>query len=176
MQTSRWLAASLVASAAVAAYGAARPAFADDDASGTPFDRGRVGVMLSVGEQSAFGYNHVALGVGAGYFVADGLELSAFALHEFGSGPSIDEVSPAIRYVAQPLVGRWPVIPYAAVFYNHWFLGGGFSDLDSVGGRAGLLTLRGRLVVGLGIAVEHVVSTCNECNYVYPDVTFGFTF
>lgn len=172
MQTSRWLAASV----AIIALGPARAASADDDARGTPFDQGRVGVMLTVSEQSSFGYNHVALGAGAGYFVLDGLELSAFALHEFGSGPSIDEVSPAIRYVAQPLVGRWPVIPYGAVFYNHWFLGDGLSDLDAIGARAGLLTLRGRLLVGLGVAVEHVVSTCTDCNFVYPDVTFGFTF
>jgi hypothetical protein len=170
MHRSGWLAASVL----VAALAAALPASADD--RGTPFDQGRVGVTLTVGEQSSFGYNHIALGAGAGYFVLDGLELSAFALHEFGSGPSIDEVSPAVRYVAQPLVGDWPVIPYVAAFYNHWFLGGGFSDLDTVGARAGLLHLRGRLIVGLGVAFEHVVSTCTDCNFVYPDVTFGFTF
>jgi hypothetical protein len=172
MQTSRCVAAAF----AVAAFGAAAVASADDDGHGTPFDQGRIGLNITVGEQTSFGYNHIALGAGAGYFVLDGLELGAFALHEFGSGPSIDEVSPSIRYVAQPLVGRWPVIPYGAAFYNHWFLGGGFSDLDSVGGRAGLLTLRGRLIVGLGVAVEHVLSACTECNYVYPDVTFGFSF
>ena len=172
MQTSRWLAAVF----AVTAVGVARAASADDDGNGTPFDRGRIGLSVTVGEQSSFGYNHVALGAGAGYFVLDGLELGAFALHEFGSGPSIDEVSPAVRYVAQPLVGSWAVIPYVAGFYNHWFLGGGFSDLDTVGARAGLLHLQGRLIVGLGVAFEHTISTCTECNFVYPDVTFGFTF
>jgi hypothetical protein len=170
MRSSGWIAAAI----AVAALAVARPAAADD--RGTPFDKGRVGVMLTIGEQSSFGYNHVALGAGAGYFVLDGLELSAFALHEFGSGPSIDEVSPAVRYVAQPLVGSWPVIPYVAAFYNHWFLGSPYSDLDAIGARGGLLHLRGRLIVGLGIAFEHVVSTCTDCNFVYPDVTFGFTF
>jgi hypothetical protein len=173
MQSSGWVAASVVATI----LAAASPAHADDrDERGTPFDQGRVGVMLHVGEQSAFGFNHIGLGVGAGYFVLDGLELSAFALHEFGDGPSINEVSPSLRYVAQPLVGRWPVIPYAAVFYNHWFLGDGFSDLDTVGTRAGLLHMSGRLIVGLGVAFEHTVSTCTECNFVYPDVTFGFAF
>jgi hypothetical protein len=133
--------------------------------------------MIGAGEQSAFGYNYVSLGAGVGYFVLDGLEVGAFALHEFGGGPSINEVSPSLRYVAQPLVGSWPVIPYAAAFYNHWFLGGGFSDIDTIGARAGLLHLQGQLIVGLGIAYEHTISTCaSSCDSVYPDVTFGFTF
>lgn len=167
-----WMAALLVASAS--------PARADgglDEPGGeTPFDRGRVAFMLGIGEQSAFGYNYLSLGAGVGYFVLDGLELGAFALHEFGGGPSLSEVSPSLRYVAQPLVGRWPVIPYAAVFYNHWFIGNGLSDTDAIGARGGLIHMRGRLIVGLGIAYEHTVSTCTDCNFVYPDVTFGFSF
>lgn len=161
--------------------GAVAPAHADGDPDAprreTPFDRGHIGFSVSVGEQSAFGYNHVGLGAGAGYYVLDGLEVSVFALHEFGDGPSINELSPSLRYVAQPLVGSWPVIPYAAGFYNHWFLGDGFGDVDTVGTRAGLLHLQGRLLVGLGVVYEHTVSTCTTgCDSVYPDVTFGFTF
>lgn len=157
------------------------PAHADNDPDAppreTPFDRGHVGFSVGAGEQSAFGHNYVGLGAGVGYYVLDGLELGAFALHEFGDGPSINEVSPSLRYVAQPLVGSWPVIPYAAVFYNHWFLGDGFSDLDTVGTRGGLLHLEGRLLVGLGVVYEHTVSTCRtSCDSVYPDLTFGFTF
>jgi hypothetical protein len=156
------------------------PAYADSldgPPRETPFDRGHVGLSIGAGEQTAFGHTRIGLGVGAGYFVLDGLELGAFALHEFGDGPSIDEVSPSLRYVAQPLVWSWPVIPYAEVFYSHWFLGDGNSDLDRVGTRAGLLRLSGRLIVGLGVVYEHTVSACaTECDAVYPDVTFGFSF
>jgi hypothetical protein len=160
--------------------GAAAPAHAgslDGPDGETPFDRGRIGVMLGVGEQTAFGHTRFGVGAGVGYFVLDGLELGAFALHEFGDGPSINEVSPSLRYVAQPLVATWPVIPYAGVFYNHWFLGDANDDLDRVGARAGLLRLSGRLIIGLGIAYEHTVSACAiDCDAVYPDVTFGFSF
>jgi hypothetical protein len=153
-------------------------AHADDlDGRGpTPFDQGRIGLHLAVGVHSAFGFSRLGAGAGVGYFVLDGLELGLFALHEFGDGPSINEVSPSVRYVAQPLVGRWPVIPYGAAFYNHWFLGDGFGDRDTAGARAGVLHLRGRLIVGLGVAYEHTLSACTDCDSVYPDVTFGFTF
>jgi hypothetical protein len=143
----------------------------------TPFDQGQVSVHLAIAAQTAFDERRFGLGVGVGYFVLDGLEVGAFGLHMFGNGPSLDEVSPSIRYTAQPLVGSWPVIPYVGAFYNHWFVGDGLSDVDAVGGRAGLLHLRGRLIVGLGIAYEHTVSTCtSSCDTVYPDVTVGFTF
>jgi hypothetical protein len=171
MQSSGWIAALLICATAAA--------HADDDPDAprqTPFDRGRVSFSISAGEMSALGSNYLSAGVGLGYFVLDGLEIGGFALHEFGSGPSINQVSPSLRYVAQPLVGRWPVIPYAAVFYNHWFLGGGFADLDTVGARTGLLHLSGHLIVGLGIAYERTISTCTSCNSIYPDVTFGFSF
>lgn len=168
-----WLIAFLIAAAAPA-Y--ADPSLEEPDRQ-TPFDRGHVGFSVGAGEQSAFGYRYFGLGAGAGYFVLDGLELGGFALHEFGGGPSINEVSPSLRYVAQPLVGRWPVIPYAGAFYNHWFLGDGFSDLDTVGSRAGLLHLSGRLIVGLGVVYEHTVSACvTDCDSVFPDVTLGFAF
>ena len=157
----------------------APPARADgglEDPGPTPFDRGRFSFTVIAGEQTAFGENHFTLGAGAGYYLLDGLELGASAIHEFGGGPSINEVSPALRYVAQPLFGRWPVLPYGGVFYNHWFLGDGIGDVDAIGGRAGLIHMRGRLIVGLGVAVEHTQSACTECNFVYPDVTFGFSF
>lgn len=135
-----------------------------------------MGFSVSLGEHNALGFNHVSAGAGVGYFVVDGLELGAFALHEFGDGPSINEVSPSIEYVAQPLVGSWPVIPYGAAFYSHWFLGDANADVNTVGARAGVLHLSGRLLVGLGIAYQHTLSTCTDCDAIYPDVTFGFTF
>jgi hypothetical protein len=154
---------------------AAAPAHAEGPP--TPFDQGHVSVHLAIAEQSAFGAYRFGLGAGVGYFVLDGLELGAFGLHMFGNGPSLEEVSPSVRYTAQPLVGSWPVIPYVGAFYNHWFVGDGLSGVDTVGGRTGLLHLRGRLIVGLGIAYEHTVSTCaSSCDAVYPDVTVGFTF
>jgi hypothetical protein len=168
MVRSGWVTAFVLAAAAAPAYAEGPP---------TPFDRGQVSVNLLVTEQSAFDTTRVGFGAGFGYFVLDGVELGASALHVFGDGPSLDEVSPSVRYTAQPLVGSWPLIPYAGAFYNHWFVGGGFADVDAVGARAGLLRLSGKMIVGLGIAYQHTVSTCSSsCDTIAPDITFGFTF
>lgn len=146
----------------------------------TPFDRGHVTLMIGGGSQTVNNYRYLGVGLGAGYYVLDGVELGLFALHEFGSGPSLNEVSPSFQYVARPLVGRLPLIPYAGVFYNHWFVGAPFSDSDTAGTRAGVIYLSGGLsggvIVGIGVVYEHVLSTCAQtCDQVYPDVTLGFT-
>lgn len=168
MARSGWLAA-LVLAAAVA------PAHAEDPP--TPFDQGRVSVDVAVTEQTAFDTSRFGVGAGAGYFVLDGLELGLFGMHMFGDGPGLDEVSPSVRYTAQPLFASWPVVPYVGGFYNHWFVGDGLPDVDAVGARAGVVRLSGRLLIGVGIAYEHTVSTCSaSCDTVYPDITFGFTF
>lgn len=154
---------------------ASLPAYADD-VRPTPFDRGRVSLAAGGGTGSSLGYQYVLVGAGVGYFVLDGVELSLHGVHQFGDGPSISELSPQLRYIAQPLVGRSPVIPYIGASYNHWFVGDPYEDVDAIAGRVGGLWLSGRVVLGLGVIVEHVVSQCySHCDSVYPDVTLGFT-
>jgi hypothetical protein len=122
-------------------------------------------------------YRYFALGAGVDYYVADGVAVGLFVLHELGDGPSLNQVRPSLTYVAQPLVGAWPVIPYVGGFYKHWFVGSPYEDVDSLGGRTGVLYLNRRLLFGIGAVVERVVSTCEvDCTSVYPDVTIGFTF
>lgn len=141
----------------------------------TPFDQGRVAISAGGGTTSSLGQQYVVIGGSVGYYVLDGVLVAVHGLHQFGSGPSISELSPELRYVAQPLVGRWPVIPYAGVFYNHWFIGG-LPDVDSVGGRAGGLWISGNVVLGLGVVVEHIVSDCTkDCDSVYPDITIALS-
>lgn len=143
----------------------------------TPFDRGKVSLSVAGGAGNNLGEHYYAIGAGFGYFVLDGLELGASALEQFGDGPSITRLAPSIRYVAQPLVGKWPLIPYAGVFYTHWVIAGGYDDIDAVGARSGLLYVSGRVLLGLGIAVEKTVSTCvEECVTAYPDFTISLSF
>jgi hypothetical protein len=172
----------LVAIVIVIVIALVRPAAADGDAAAanTPFDRGKFGVGVGGGTQTNFNTQYIWIGASVGYFVLDGVELGVSGLHEFGSGPSISELSPSFRYVAQPLVGKWPVVPYVGVFYSHWFIGGNPS-VNTVGARAGLLCLSrvnpGFFVFGLGAAYEHVLGPCtSSCDSVYPDVTLGFAF
>jgi len=167
----------------IALLGSVSSARADDEvvarepAPPTPFDRGKMNLAVGGGSTSAFGQRYFALGAGFGYFVLDGLELGASALYQFGDGPDIAKVAPQIRYVAQPLIGRSPLIPYVGVFYNHWFIGDAFPDVDAIGARAGALYVSGRVLLGLGVAVEHTVSECiDHCTTYYPDLTIALAF
>jgi hypothetical protein len=166
----RWLVLACVLAAAPVAHAD------DDDADAdrrTPFDRGRFSLSAGAGTTSAFGERHIAIGGSVGYFVLDGLALGLALQHQFGD-PSISLVSPELRYVAQPLVGRSPVVPYVGVFYSHWFVGEPFLDIDAVGTRGGLLYVSGRLILGLGVAYERVVSECTmDCDLIYPDLTLA---
>ncbi len=157
----------------------AAPARADEPPHRTPFDRGRFAASIGAGTQTNFDTQYFWAGAGVGYFLLDGLEVGLSGLHEFGSGPSISIVSPSLRYVAQPLVGAWPVVPYVGTFYDHWFIGSGNPDVDAIGARAGFLYVTsagaGSAVLGLGIAVEHQLGACGTtCNSVYPDITISF--
>jgi hypothetical protein len=143
----------------------------------TPFDQGKMNLSIAGGSTSNFGERYFAIGGGFGYFVLDGLELGIGAVHQFGDGPSISQVQPRVRYVVQPLVGKFPLIPYVGAFYNHWFIGNGYTDVDAIGGRAGLIYLSGRILLGLGVAVERTVSECIEdCTAVYPDFSISLSF
>jgi hypothetical protein len=156
---------------------AAPAAHADDEppAPKTPFDRGRFALSVGGGTQSALGAQYYVLGVGASYFVLDGLALDTLGVVELGGSPFIAKLSPGVRYLAQPLVGRWPLIPYVGTFYTHWFIGGGYADVNTIGARSGLVYVSGSAVLGLGVAIEHTVSTCmTDCNPIYPDITISF--
>ena len=143
----------------------------------TPFDQGKMNLAIFGGSTSNFDKRYFAIGGGFGYFVLDGLELGIAAVHQFGDGPSISQVQPRVRYVAQPLVGRSPLIPYVGAFYNRWFIGDSLPDVDAVGGRAGVIYISGRLLLGLGVAVERIVgSDCaDECWDVYPDFSISLS-
>lgn len=142
----------------------------------TPFDQGRMGLSVGGGSQTSFGFRYFVVGAGFGYFVLDGLELGASAQQQFGDGPNISMLSPSVRYLVQPLVGRSPVIPYVGTFYKHWFIGSGYDDVDTLGGRAGLVFVSGQIVLGLGIVYERIVSECTEeCASVYPDFTISLS-
>lgn len=163
-----WLASWALAAAPLAQADPPSP-----DAATTPFDRGGVALSLGVGAQR--GTSQVAIGGALGYFVLDGVALGLSTSYAFGRGPSVTRVSPALTYVAHPLATVWPVVPYVGGFYKHWFIGDGYNDADSLGGRVGLYFVSGHGILGLGIGFERVVSTCsNDCNSIYPDLSLGF--
>jgi hypothetical protein len=152
----------------------AQPGVEEEAPRKTPFDRGRFGLSGGAGSTTAFGERYFAISVAASYFVLDGVALDAATQVQRGNGPTILRTSPGVRYVAQPLVGRWPLVPYVGVFYSHWFVGDSYVDIDAIGTRGGLLYVSGSLVLGLGVAYERVVSACTmDCSSVYPDLTIS---
>ena len=140
----------------------------------TPFDQGRFGLGAGAGTASVFGQRYYYVGAGATYYVLDGVGVGLSSQVQWGGGPTILRTTPELRDVAQPLVGRWPLIPYVAVFYTHWFVGDGTADVDAIGTRGGLLYVSGSIILGLGVAYEHLVSECTmDCSAVYPDFTLS---
>jgi hypothetical protein len=157
----------------------AAPARADDPPPRpTPFDQGKFSLGGGASSQSAFDNNYIVVGLGGGYFVLPGVELGLAAEHYFGPSPTISIVTPSLRYIAQPLVWKFPLIPYVGVFYSHYFISdAAIGDENGVGGRAGVIYISGRLLIGLGVGVERIVSTCTQdCTIVYPDISFGIGF
>ena len=170
----------LLAATSYAAYAdeVAEPETIKEPPPPTPFDRGKFSLGIAGGTQSSLGYRYFALGGGVGYFVLDGVEVSLGGQYQIAlnDGPTVGKLTPALRYVAQPLVGRWPVIPYVGAFYSHLFIGDGISDVDSVGGRAGFIYVSGKLLLGLGVAYERIVSECvMDCSAIYPDLAIALS-
>ena len=163
---------ALLAAVAHAQPGA--PGVEEEPPRRTPFDQGRFSLSGGAGTASAFGQRYFGIGLSASYFVLDGVAIDAGSVVQWGDGPTILRTTPGLRYVAQPLVGHFPLIPYVGVFYSHWFVGDAFADIDALGTRGGLLYVSGSVVLGLGIAYERIVSECTmDCSSIYPDITIA---
>jgi hypothetical protein len=142
----------------------------------TPFDQGKFGLSFGAGSQNTLGAHYYGVAGGMGYYVLDGVELGLGMAHQWGDGPSITRLTPSLRYIAQPLVRVSPVVPYVGVFGSRYFIYEGNDDVNTVGGRAGLVYVGGQIVFGLGIAVEQIVSECTEdCTSYYPDFTLSLS-
>lgn len=165
-----WIAVAVLA--ALAVPGAARAQLLEEERpEPTPFDRGKFSLGVSLGTQSAFDERYFAVGGGVGYFFLPGLEIGVAGTKWFGGGggPSVASARPSLRYVAVIVPG--PIKPFAATFYNHWFIGDGLDDVDSVGGTLGIVWYqRGSpVILSLGATVEQIVSECaDDCTDIYP--------
>jgi len=143
-------------------------------AAGDPFAEGSVRMSVILGNGYAFDESYTVFGVGAGYFVAKGLELALDGESWSGGSPGITKVSPGLRYVFST---GGAMRPYAGAFYRRTAIEN-YDDLDSYGGRAGLYFLFGQGgYFGLGGVYEKYLS-CNEsvyrsCTETYPELIFA---
>jgi hypothetical protein len=116
-----------------------------------PFAAGRKRVGLYAGAGSTFNQTYFLVGVGGGYYVADGLELGMDVEGWLGKDPNIWKVTPHARYV---LWRAAAVKPYVGVFYRLNYYSGLYEDFNSYGGRAGLAYRSGRNYLALGVVHE----------------------
>jgi len=161
--------------AAVIAVIAAAPVTAADVAG--VFSRGRTFFSVVGGSGSAFNDSYLVLGVGASYYLADGLSIGLSAESWTGGDPGITKLTPSIQYVFYQ-VPR--VSPYVGAFYRRTYIDN-LPDLDSVGGRAGVFLAAGRnSFVGIGVVYESYLdcdtSVYRDCNDTYPEISFTFAF
>jgi hypothetical protein len=154
--------------------GAGAPAAADEVG---PFRQGSLRMSLLVGGGTAFDRNYTVLGLGAGYYAADGIELGLDFEAWTGNTPRIYRYSPSLRYVFPTGTA---IKPYAGAFYRRTIIEG-FRDNDAVGARAGLYFLSGRnAYFGAGIA-GNVYLDCDRtvyssCTEAYPELMFAVIF
>jgi len=168
------LAIALIATATLTTRSAQAQSFG---ASGgyDPFDQGRFRLSAFLGAASGFENTYFMLGVGVGYFVLPGLELGAQVDQWFGSAPNVTRVAPELKYVINIIDS---VKPYIGGFYRHWFLTSGFDDLNTAGGRAGLIIVTSpHAYFSAGAAYERVINKCDvNCSYWFPEVGLALAF
>lgn len=160
---------------AVLAASVAAPVTAAD--VGAAFSRGRTHLSVFGGSGSAFNDSYFVLGVGASYYVADGLNIGLSAESWTGGNPDITKLTPSVQYVFYQ-VPR--VSPYIGAFYSRTYIDN-LPDLDSVGGRAGVYLAAGHnAYVGVGVVYESYrdcdTSRYIDCSDTYPEISFTFAF
>ena len=147
------------------------------DAYADPFDKGSTRGSVVVGSGYTLDENYVSLGLGAGYFVLDGLELGLDGQAWLGGDPDIYKLKPQATYVV-PIQAR--VRPYGGVFYSRIFISG-YDDQDTAGVRGGVyFTSNQKWFMGVGAVYESYLDcdkdVYSSCDDVYPEITFSVSF
>ena len=160
---------------AVLAAIAAAPVTAADVAG--MFSQGHTHLAVVGGSGSAFNDSYFVLGVGASYYLADGLNIGLSVESWTGGDPGITKLTPSVQYVFYQ-VPR--VSPYLGAFYRRTYIDN-LPDLDSVGGRAGVYLAAGRnMYIGVGAVYESYLdcdaSLYRDCTDTYPEISFTFAF
>lgn len=116
------------------------------------------------------------LGIGASYFVLDGLSLG-LNLETWTSGdPSLNKVTTSVQYT----FFQQRLKPYVGAFYKRVYIEG-LPDLDAYGGRTGLyFPASHNLYLSGGVVYENYrqcgKALLNDCSDVYPEFGIAFTF
>lgn len=141
------------------------------------FAKGHTHLAIVAGNGYAFDESYLVLGVGASYYVIDGLNLGLYAESWTGGDPGISKLTPSVQYVFWQVPH---VSPYLGVFYRRTYVDN-LPDLDSTGGRAGVYIAAGRnAYIGAGAVYESYLDCddtfYSDCTDSYPEISFAFAF
>jgi len=157
----------------IALIGMSTPGYAEQGL----FGQGSMRMSIFVGNDAAFDRTYTVLGLGYGYYVADGLEAGLDVESWLGGGPGITRVSPQLR-VVWDAEGRWK--PYAGAFYSRTIIEN-YKDNDTLGLRGGAFYLYGRnAYFGVGLIHDWHLN-CDRtvyasCEDTYPEVVVAVMF
>jgi len=142
-----------------------------------PFSQGSARLSIFLGGGTAFNQDYTIIGLGGGYFVADGVEVGLDVETWTGNTPHIEQVSPQVRYVFDV---EGLVKPYAGAFYRRTHIES-YRDTDSVGARAGAFFLVGKnAYFGAGLVLDNHLNcdrtVYTHCTETYPELLVAFVF
>src|SRR5688572_2174130 len=141
------------------------------------FGKGRTHFVLTASSGYAFDETYFVLGLGASYYLIDGLSAGVHIESWSGGDPSMTKITTSLQYVLHRVQ---TVKPYVGGFYRRTDIES-LPDLDSVGARAGIYLQAGRnAFIGLGGVYESYLDcnegTYRECDSTYADVSFTLAF
>ena len=144
---------------------------------GAVFSKGRTHFSIYGGTGYAFDDDYLVLGLSGSYYIANGLSIGLAAESWSGGEPGILKVTPTMSYV---FYQAGNIKPYIGAFYRRTYIDN-LPDLDSAGGRAGIMMSSGRnAYLGVGAVYESYLD-CEEtiyrsCDDIYPEVSLTFAF
>ena len=154
------------------------PAQAQSAGKREPFTKGTTRVSVTGGWGRSFDEDYLMLGVGAGRFIANGLNLGLDLEAWMFGDPGVFKISPNVNYVLS--APRRRTKPYVGGFWRRTMIENA-DDLSSIGGRAGAYFKgAGPLMVGGGVVYEDYLD-CNDnlyqsCTQVYPEFIISASF
>jgi hypothetical protein len=141
------------------------------------FSKGNRRVNATAGWGHSFDTDYLLLGVGVGYYIANGLDVGMDFEGWLIGDPTIYKLSPRADYV---LWKAKRIKPYAGAFYRWNFIGNGIDDKNSLGGRAGAFYQgRGRGMAGAGVVYERYLNLderLGSSDVLYPEIFVSVSF
>ncbi|HET9251757.1 MAG TPA: hypothetical protein VFP58_06530 [Candidatus Eisenbacteria bacterium] len=143
-----------------------------------PFTKGTTRVSITGGWGRSFDEDYLMLGIGAGRFIANGLNIGLDVEAWMLGDPGVFKISPAVNYVLSGPQRRTK--PYVGGFWRRTMIEDA-EDLSSVGGRAGAYFKgAGPVMIGGGAVWENYLD-CDEnlyqnCSQVYPEFLISASF